>query len=64
MLKDVDKAFRAFQSFEEADRVDRAYYRSLTPKQRLDLLLELVRRSGPAAERFERVCRVVARKEG
>lgn len=32
-----------FQSHEAAAQADRAYYRSLKPEQRLDVLLELVR---------------------
>ena len=33
---------RRFDSHSEAEEADRAYYRSLTPQQRLDLLIELV----------------------
>ena len=31
-----------FDSFEEADEADRAYYRSLTPEERLDILIQLI----------------------
>jgi len=53
---------RVFSSFEEADEADHQYYASLSPQERLDVLLELVARHresmGEAAERFERVYRV------
>ncbi|MDI1445389.1 hypothetical protein [Polyangium sp. 6x1] len=59
----MDKSVQVFHSFEEAERADEAYYASLTPQERVDLLLDLVasyRESmGEAASRFERVCRVV-----
>jgi hypothetical protein len=54
---------RLFRFLEESDAADRAYYRSLTPEERLDILLELVRRFaegyGEASQRLERVYRVV-----
>ncbi|MEX0718699.1 MAG: hypothetical protein WD066_19045 [Planctomycetaceae bacterium] len=56
---------RVFDSFEKADEADRAYYASLTPQERLDVMLELIRRHreslGEAAQRLERVYRVVER---
>jgi hypothetical protein len=59
----VDRVAQVFRSFEEADRADDQYYADLTPQERLDILLDLVeryRRSlGEAADRFERVYRVV-----
>jgi len=52
-----------FNSHEEADRAERAYYASLTPQERLEILLELIaahRESlGEAAQGFERVHRVI-----
>jgi hypothetical protein len=54
---------RIFSSFREAEQSDTAFYASLSPQERLDLLLEIVARHresfGEAAERFERVYRVV-----
>ena len=52
---------RKFSSFAESDRADREYYRSLTPEQRLDILLELVARAqtDEAEQGFARVYRVV-----
>ncbi len=58
----MEKIAQTFRSFEEADKADAAYYRSLTPAQRLDILLELVKEGQPRheAERgLERVYRIV-----
>ena len=33
---------RKFSSLSESDRADREFYRSLTPEQRLDILLDLM----------------------
>lgn len=63
----MDKVVKMFDSFEEADRADVEYYASLTPQQRVDLLLDIVaayRESlGEAGQRFERVYRVVKLSE-
>jgi len=52
-----------FSSHQEAEQAELAYYRSLTPEQRLDILLELIETSrkedDAASERFERVYRIV-----
>ena len=59
----MERVLRVFQSQEEADRAERAYFRSLTPQQRLDILLEIVdrhRRSRPPDEQeFKKAYRVV-----
>ena len=39
----MEKVVHIFMDKEEADRFDRDYYRSLTPKQRVDILLQLVK---------------------
>ncbi len=62
--RNMKKAFSVYTSFEESERADRDYYRSLTPEQRLDILLELVDRwrqglPNESANRLERVYRVV-----
>ena len=55
----MDSTVRIFKSHEEADKADREYYRSLTPQQRLDLLLELVETYNDALrQEFERVYRI------
>jgi hypothetical protein len=62
----LEKTIHKFRSFEEADKADVAYYRSLTPQQRLDILLELVKRTQPddeAEHRLKRVCRIVELSE-
>ncbi len=38
----LERTVRKFSSHEDADRKERRYYRSLTPRQRLEILLELV----------------------
>lgn len=59
----AERTLQVFDSFEAAEEADRAYYASLPPQKRLDVLLELVARHqeahGEAADRFERVYRVV-----
>lgn len=53
-------AVQKFNSHQEADKADREYYRSLTPQQRLDLLLELVETYSDAPPQgFERVYRII-----
>ena len=53
---------RKFTSHEDARQSDLAYYQSLTPSERLDILFELVDRTrdpnDPSAERLERVYRI------
>ena len=53
---------RVFSSFREAEEADSAFYASLSPQERLDLLLEMIARHqefiGEATERLERVYRV------
>ena len=62
----LDKtAFRVFSSFEEAEAADREYYQSLSPAQRLDILLVLRDQFSPYSDEltkgFERVCRIIER---
>lgn len=60
MMRDV---VRVFSSFREAEEAERTFYTSLSPQERLDVLLELVARHsesmGEDAKRLERVYRVV-----
>jgi hypothetical protein len=59
----MERVVRVFSSFDEAEQADVEFYASLTPRERLDVLLELIERHrsalGPSAQRFERVVRVV-----
>lgn len=54
--------FRRFDSHEAADKAEREYYRSLSPAERLDILLTLIanyREALPEAEQgLARVCRI------
>ena len=58
----VDKTVKVFSNFADAERADEEYYASITPAERIEILLELIERHrssfGPAAERLERVYRV------
>lgn len=58
---------RIIQVHAAAEAADIEYYSSLTPKRRLDILLELIeigsKQYGSAAERFTRVSRIVPLKE-
>jgi hypothetical protein len=51
-----------FRSFDEAEEADDQFYADLTPKERLDVLLQLIEHHrstlGEAANRFERVYRL------
>jgi hypothetical protein len=40
----VERIIRRFDRHVEAEAADRAYYLSLTPQQRLEILFDLVRR--------------------
>jgi hypothetical protein len=62
----LDKTvFRVFSSFEEAEAADKEYYHSLSPEQRLEILLMLRQECSPYSdeltEGFERVYRVAER---
>jgi hypothetical protein len=56
----MEKTVTIHRSFEEADRAEKEYYRTLTPSQRLDILLELNKRwpTNPNAEPDQRLARV------
>jgi hypothetical protein len=64
----MDRVAQVFDSFDKADRADDEYYAGLTPEERLDILLEMIERYrsslGAAAERFERVHRIVELSRG
>ena len=59
----MEKVVRKFDSFAAAAQADRAYYRSLTGQQRLDILLEMIARhqegQDGAKKGFERVFRII-----
>ena len=62
----MEKIVNISRSFDEADRADKAYYRSLTPQERLQILLELNSRWPTEAhaeviKRPEKVYRIVER---
>ena len=58
----MKRTIQKFASFEDADKAEIVYYRSLTPRQRVDLLLDLVAQGQPSDEaerRLKRVYRIV-----
>ena len=62
-MKRDDRSIRVLDSLDESDQADSAYYHSLTPEQRVDILLDLIARyseaQGEASKRLARVHRVV-----
>jgi hypothetical protein len=60
----MDKVISVFNSFAESDEADKNYYRSLSPEQRLQILLALNRRwptdeNAPTSQGLARVYRVI-----
>jgi hypothetical protein len=59
----MEKTVKVFKSFADAERADKQYYRSLSPAQRIEMLLILRDQYRPYSneltERFERVYRVI-----
>ena len=59
----MKKELKMFSSHQEADAADTAYYASITPAARLEILFELIDRhrkaTGHDSEGFARVCRVI-----
>lgn len=55
---------RSFKNHAEADQADREYYRSLTPSERVTLLLKLMRAYYGPPQRLERVLRAVEPERG
>lgn len=58
----MEYVIERFESLQDADEAEDAYYAALSPDERLDILLEIVARgnegAGEAAEGFARVHRV------
>ena len=62
MLCAFERKVQIFKSFAEAEAADKKYYQSLTPAQRIDILLRLREQYRPygdeLSEKFVRVCRI------
>ena len=62
MIRFVERVAQIFTSFDDADDADEAFYASLEPSDRVDILLELMERYrsslGATSERLERIYRV------
>ena len=60
----MEKTGCKFNSHRAADAADRAYYKSLSPAQRLAILLDIInaqRSNDETSQRLARVCRIVKR---
>ena len=62
----MQKVLKVFKSFEEAEKADREFYQSLSPSQRLEILLTLISRHQPPRSNEDgtgrkRVYRVIKR---
>jgi hypothetical protein len=61
----MEKIVQVFKSFEEAEAADEEYYRSLSPAERVEIVLILRAEFSPydheLTEGFKRVCRVIER---
>jgi hypothetical protein len=62
----MQQTVRVFHSFADSEKAEREYYASLSPEQRLDILLDLIARLHPheTEQRLERVYRVIKLGEG
>lgn len=55
----MEKIVRKFKTFEDAERHEWEFYRSLAPQQRLDMLLQIIKdHDGEVEEGFKRVYRI------
>ena len=62
----MEKVVRKFSSLKEADRANKEYYASLTPKQRIDILIQMVDDHYGTEHRLERVpesARIIRRQD-
>lgn len=61
----MEKKIQFFKTFAEAEAADKKYYQSLTPAQRIEILLILRKRYKSAEDesrgRLKRVCRIIKR---
>jgi len=59
----LERKIQIFKSHAEAEAADRRYYQSLTPAQRIDILLMLREQYRPygdeLSQKFVRVCRII-----
>lgn len=60
----MEKVVKLFGSFSQAEEEDKLFYRSLTPEQRLDILLTLIAQrqatqTHETTEGFKRVYRII-----
>ena len=61
----MEKVVSKFKTMEEADRANRLYYQSLTPKEPIDILIKMIDDHYGTEHRLERVpgsARIVKRE--
>ena len=60
-MKLMQKVVHTFHSFAESEEANKQYHLSLSPKQRMEILMELIARgqTNETKQRFERVYRIV-----
>ena len=51
----MDKVVSKFKTFADAERANRQYYQSLTPKERIDMLIKMIDDYYGTEYRLERV---------
>lgn len=62
----MEKTFQVFHSFADAERADKEYYRSLSPAERMKILLTLIaqwqeRKTDEPTEGLKRVYQIIKR---
>ena len=57
----MEKVMQKFPSHRQSEEADRAYYQSLSPQERLEILLKLIAQGQPdeTEQRLTRVYRIV-----
>ncbi len=55
----MEKVVRVFNSHEESERADREFYRSLTPKERVEIALQLIDDTYGTEHRLEPVVKII-----
>jgi hypothetical protein len=63
----MERVLRKFEQFDDAEEADRQFYASLSPQERLEMLLEIIAQAqestGETTKGLERVYRVIELSE-
>lgn len=57
----MERVFKIYSSFEDANRDDKSQYQAMTPERRLAILAELMRMAYGHPSRLERVYTIIKR---